>query len=841
MSTIWQDARYAMRVLAKSPGFAAIAILTLALGIGANTAIFTLLDAVVLKTLPVPSPSRLVVFDDGPGQGTQVSTPPPSGTWHYFSYPLYVYLRDHNQAFTDLAAVRSGQAPMAVKIEGRPSSAAPNRAVGHLVSGNYFQVMDVNTLLGRPLTSSDDQPGAKPAAVISYGYWQTQFSGNPAVIGQAVLLNATPFTIVGVMPQSFFGERVGKAPDFWVPLNFQPQIELASSFVTEKDAYWLNLIGRLKPGESRVQANAIVNVQLRQFLTEQTGSKLEQDARDRIAHSSIALASGARGISGLRFRYSRPLEILLVAVGLVLLIACANVANLLLARAAARQKEISMRMALGATRARLVRQWLTESLLLAGLGAIAGGLLSAWGVDALVGLLGRDVFVNVVPDARVLLFTLGVLVVTAILFGIAPALRSSRVEPMLTLREHSGWAASRAARSGLVRALVVLQVAMSLWLLAGAGLLARSLVNLQDQQFGFNPSNVLLVGINPRIAGYQPAELTNLYQKLLDRLNALPGVRSATVASYSPLSGSDRSDDITIQGRPTRQGEDMQVDHILVGPHYTESLGLQMLAGREIGQQDTPATAKVAMVNEAFVRHFLPGQNPIGRRFNFGGPNRENAVEYEIVGVMNDAKYYDVREASGPLVFTSILQAQDPTAFLSEVELRTAGNASAAANEVRSAIGQVDSRLPITDVATLRGQVNDNFRQVRLTASVAGLFSLLALALAAVGLYGLLAYSVAQRRNEIGVRMALGARPIDVFRMVLDRGIRLAGLGLVIGIAGALALTRALRTLLYGVGAADPATYLLTAVVLVTVAALACYIPARRATRVDPVTALRNE
>jgi len=500
-----------------------------------------------------------------------------------------------------------------------------------------------------------------------------------------------------------------------------------------------------------------------------------------------------------------------------------------------------MRMALGATRARLVRQWLTESLVLAGLGAVAGGMLAAWGVDALVGLLGQGIFVNVLPDARVLLFTVGVLVVTAVLFGAAPALRSARVEPMLTLREHSAWAASRVARSGLLRALVVLQVALSLWLLAGAGLLARSLANLQDQQFGFNPSNVLLVRINPRIAGYQPAELTNLYQKLLDRLNALPGVRSATVASYGPLSGFDRSESITISGRPRRQDEDMDVDMVLVGTRYAETLGLKVLLGRDIGPQDTPATPKVAVVNETFVRRFLPGQNPIGRRFYFGDPGEKPGAEYEIAGVVNDAKYYGVREAPDPLVFTSILQAQDPSAFLSEVELRTAGAPSAAAAEVRSAIGQVDSRLPITEVDTLRAQVNDNFRQIRLTASVAGLFSLLALALAAVGLYGLLAYSVAQRTNEIGVRMALGASPLEVFRMVLDKGIRMVGVGLVLGIAGALALTRALGTMLYGVGAADPATYALTAAVLVAVATLACYVPARRATRVDPATALRNE
>ncbi len=839
MITVWQDVKYAIRLLAKSPGFAAVAILTLALGIGANTAIFTLLDAVVLKTLPVPSPSRLVVFSGQTGQGTYASTTPPTGTWNYFSYPLYVYLRDHNKAFAGLAATRSGDTAVAVQIEGAASGVGPSRAVGHLVSGNYFGVMGVNALLGRTLTQADNMPNAKPATVISYGYWKSQFSGDPGVIGRTVILNRTPFTIMGVMPPSFFGMRVRKAPDFWVPIHFQPQIELAKSTLTAQDVYWLSLIGRLKPGESRTQANAIVNVQLRQFLTEQAGSKLDRSARNRIAHSSIALASGARGISSLRSNYSRPLEILLVAVGLVLLVACANVANLLLARAAGRQKEISMRMALGATKARVARQWLTESVVLAGLGAVAGGVLAGWGVDALVGLLGQGVMINVRPDATVLLFTLGVLVLTAILFGIGPALRSASIEPMLTLREHSGWAASRAARSGLVRALVVLQVALSLWLLVGAGLLSESLVNLQDQQFGFNPSHVLLVGINPRIAGYQPAELASLYQRLLDRLNALPGIRSATIASYSPLSHTELFSSVTVQGMATHPGENRSVAQVEVGPRYAETLGLKILLGRDIGWQDTAATAKVAVVNEAFVRRFLHGEDPIGHRFGFGGA--KHSGDYEIVGVVNDAKYFDVRRPTRPLVNTSILQTQDPSAFMAEIELRTDGAAGAAAGEVRSAIGQVDSRLPITDVGTLRAQVNNNFRQVRLTATVAGLFSLLTLVLAAVGLYGLLAYSVAQRRNEIGVRMALGASPPEIFRMVLNRGLRLVGLGLIFGIAGALALTRALGTLLYGVGSADPATYVVTAVILLAVATLACYIPARRATRVDPASALREE
>jgi predicted permease len=842
MATLLQEVRYALRLLAKSPGFAAIAILTLALGIGANTAIFTLLDAVVLKTLPVPGPSRLVVFSSKTGGGSEHSTPPPTGAWRYFPYELYVYLRDQNAAFVGLAAVRAGDTPVAVQMAGARSTAATTRAMAHLVSGNYSSVIGVPAMVGRTLEPADDVPGAKPAAVVSYSYWESQFSGDPAVIGRTVTLNRTPFTVVGVMPRDFFGVQVRKAPDFWVPLHFQPEVELTDSRLTDANEYWLNLIGRLKPGETMAQANAILNVQLRQFLTEQAGSKLDRSARDRIAHSSIEVASGARGISLLRSRYARPLEILLVAVGLVLLIACANVANLLLARATGRRREVSMRLALGATRARLVRQCLTESLVLATLGAAAGTLLAAWGVHALVGFLGQGVLVNVRPDARMLGFTLGVLLVTAILFGVAPALRSTGVEPMLALREHSGRAADGAARSNLVGALVISQVALSVWLLVGAGLLIRSLTKLEEQQFGFDPSNVLLVGINPRIAGYQQGQLPDLYRRLMQRLNSLPGVRSATVASYSPLGGSSSTSNVSIQGFSLPHGASTDSEKILVGPDYTETLGLKLLLGRDIGPQDTTATPRVGVVNEAFVRNFLPGQNPIGLHFGFNG--EKHSGDLEIVGVVNDAKYFDVRNAPEPLAFMAIEQGgigNAPPLFQSELELRTIADPSAMAAQARGAVADVDPHLPITGVTTLNRQVETNFRAVRLTGSVASLLSLLAVVLAAVGLYGLLAYSVARSTSEIGVRMALGARPGDIFWMVGSRGVGLVAVGLGLGIAGSLAVTRAIQSMLFGVSASDPLTYAATACLLAAVAALACYIPARRATRVAPAVALRHE
>ncbi len=844
METLWRDVKYALRLLAKSPGFAAVAILTLALGIGANTAIFTLFDAVVLKTLPVPHPGRLVFFSGHSGEGEEISTPPPAGAWIELSTAAYRYFRDHNRAFSEIAAVRDGETSVAVQRVGEASSGVVNRAVAHLVSGNYFRVMGVQALLGSTLDSSDNRSTAAPAAVLSYGYWKSQFSGDPAAIGKTVILNKTPFTIVGIMPQFFFGERVRKAPDFWVPLVFQPQIELTASRLTDTSDYWLAGIARLKPGETLAHANAIVNVQLRQFLTAQAGGKLSQNDRTRIARTSIQLVPGARGVSFLRENYSLPLEILLVAVGFVLLIACANVASLLLARATGRQRETAMRLAIGASRSRLLRQWLTESMVIAALGSCAGLFLSAWGVNLLVKLLGHGVFVNVHPDLRVLLFTVGAMALTALLFGIAPALRTARVEPILALREHSSVAGGRAARSTLSRAMVVFQVALSLCLLIGAGLLVKSFANLQDQQFGFNPRHVLLVGTNPRIAGYELAQLPSLYLSILDRLNHLPGVQSATIASYAPLSGYGSTGNISVQGRPPLHGEDADAERILVGPNYIETLGLKILLGREIGLQDTAASPRVAMVNEAFVRRFLGGADPIGQRFGFGG--RKSSGDLEIVGVVNDAKYHgdDIRHPIQPMVIFAIEQgkyANAPSPFGAQFEIRTVAGAAGVAAEVRRAIEDVAPHLPIGDVSTLRHQVDSNFRETRLTAAVAGLFSLLALSLAAVGLYGLLAYGVAQRTAEIGVRMALGARPSDVFRMVLGNGIRLVVLGLVFGILGALALTRALSSLLYGVGAADPVTFLVTAAILVAVAALACYIPARRAMRTEPAIAMRCE
>jgi predicted permease len=844
VETLARDIKYALRLFLKSPGFAAVAILTLALGIGANTAIFTLFDAVVLKTLPVPHPGKLVFFSSATGEGTEISTPPPTGAWQELSTAAYHYFRDHNQVFSQIAAVRDGDTSVAVQRIGSVSSGAVNRAVAHLVSGNYFRVMGVSAIAGRTLEPSDNLPSASPAAVLSYGYWKSQFSGDPAVIGETVILNRTPFTIVGVMPQSFFGERVRKAPDFWVPLIFQPQIELTASRLVNPSDYWLTGIARLKPGEALAHANAIVNVQLRQFLTAQAGSKLTQDDRTRITRSSIDLVPGARGVSSLRESYSQPLGILLVAVGFVLLIACANVASLLLARATGRQRETAMRLAVGASRGRLLRQWLTESLVLAVSGAFAGAALAAWGVSLLVKLLGRGVFVNVHPDFRVLLFTVAAMALTALLFGIAPALRTARIEPMLALREHSSAAGGRASRSKLARAMVVFQVALSLCLLVGAGLLSKSLVNLQDQQFGFNPRHVLLVGTTPRIAGYQLAQLPSLYQSVLERLNHLPGVRSATVAAYSPLSGYSSTGDVSVQGRPRLHGKDADVQRESVGPNYAETLGLRVLLGREIGPQDTAASPRVAMVNEAFVRRFLPGADPIGQHFGFGG--RKSVGDLEIVGVVNDAKYYghDIRKPPQPLAYFAIEQgryAHAPSPFDAQFEIRTFAGAAGVADEIRRAIEDVAPRLPIGEVGSLRHQVDSNFQETRLTAVVAGLFSVLALALAAVGLYGLLAYGVAHRTAEIGVRMALGARPADVFRMVLGNGIRLVALGLALGILGALALTRALGSLLFGVGSADPDTFLATAAILVAVGALACYIPARRAMRTEPATALRCE
>ena len=842
MSTLLADLRYGLRMLARNPGCTAVAVLTLALGIGANTAIFSLMDAVMLKALPVHKPEQLVLFFEGSDEGMRISDGVgEGGRWKYYSYPLYEYLRDHNQFFQGICAFRLGEDRLSVTVVGRPSGESAQEVMGHLVSGNYFSVLGVNAILGRTLSPEDDRPGARPAAVISYGYWKQSFGGDPAVVGKVVDLNGTPFTIVGVTPREFFGERVRRSPDFWLPMVMQPQIMLRESFLKDPHIYWVNLMGRLKPGAGRQQAQAGVTVQLRQCLTSQAGSQISPHVRKEIEKSYISLAPGGPGISGLRERYSKPLHILMAVVALVLLIACANVANLLLSRAAARHKEISVRLALGASRVRLIRQMLTESLLMAGLGGALGAVFAAWGVRILVSkFTGSSSRLDVSPDLRVLSFALAICALAAILFGLVPALRSTRVELAPALKASSFSPGATGRRWSLGKGLVSFQAAMSLLLLVGAGLFVRTLQKLEAEDLGFNRQHVLLVGIDPRLAGYKPAQLAPLYQRLIDRVNALPGVRSASLAAYSLMSGNSSTSNISVEGYTPPPGQDMNIHVNVVGWKYFETAGTPMLLGREMGLQDTASSLKVAVINATMAHDFFGDQNPIGRRFGFGDDPKHSG-DIEIVGVAADAKYSNLRQKPEPMVFLPVLQMRGDAAYVWELELRTAGDPRSAATEVRSALAGIDKGLPATKLKTLSEQVDDSLDQERTISQLSSVFGLLALTLACVGLYGVMAYRVARRTSEMGIRMALGAGSSDVLWMVLREALLLVLAGIAMGIPAAIGAGHLISSMLFGLTPSDPVTISLATLLLVAVAVLAGYLPARRASRVDPMVALRYE
>jgi len=839
VSALLQDLRYALRRLRNQPSFTAIAVLTLGLGIGANTAIFSVVSAVLLRSLPVQAPERLVLWSERPDEGT-ISGSLMSGRWEYFTFPVYRAYRDQLRAVSGLAALRSTTSALSIVGEGGTGDGPAQMGNGQLVTGNYFAVLGVTLLLGRPLTMADDDPAGPPAAVVSYGYWTLRLGGDPAAVGRTIQLNGVPVTVVGVMCREFFGERVRRAPDYWLPMQLQPRIELRAPIFDDVRMYGVRLLGRLAPGRTLAEAESEATAVLRRTLTAQSGSSLSEETSRLIAQSFVTLVPGGRGVSALRSTYRESLYLLSAVAALVLLIACANVANLLLARAAARHTEITVRLALGASGSRLARQLITEGVILALAGGVLGLVIAAWGSSLLVAAVSPTTPITPELNPLVLGFTAAVSLAAGVLFSLAPALRSGRLDLASALKDRSPSGGGPRGRIALAPALVAGQVALCLVLLVGAGLLTRSLINLRGQDVGFDRSSVLLVRLQTRLANYRSTDLEGLYRRLIDQVQSLPGVSSATVATYSPMGGMSRNNSVVVQGYQPREGDPTSSLVNLVGPRYPETMGMPIRAGRALGDGDRPGSPKVAMVNEAFARTYFQGQNPVGRRFGFGD-DAGDASEFEIVGMVGDARFGSAGDPSEMMVFLPMLQTTDESAYTSELAIRVTGDPAGAGPAVREAVAAVDPRLPISRMVSIDRQVDDSLNQQRLFARLVAVFGGLAVLLACVGLYGVVAQSVARRANEVGIRMALGAQRSAIVAMVLRETLGLIAIGLVIGVPAALGAAQVIRGQLFGVGTTDPLTVAATSLLLVVVAAVAGLIPARRAASVAPMTALRRE
>ncbi len=881
MGTILQDLKYGARMLAKSPGFTAVAVLTLALGIGANTAIFSLIDAVMLRSLPARDPSQLVLlrwtahgerrgsiessgFGDCSGEGSKEN---PGGC--SFPYPVFERIESEKENFSGAAAF-AGPAQLVLAGHG-----AARMASGELVSGNYFSTLGVNAVVGRTLGPEDDTLSASPAVVLSFRFWQSAFGGDRSALGRAITLNGVPFTIVGVADPSFTSLSPGKTQDLFLTLAMLPRLNIDwGGHSRELSNWWLVILARLKPGVplARAQAAATVLFRNEMFSGEKPIWKPSDDP-------AIVIAPAQSALSGERGDFSRPLYLLMFAVGFILLIACANVAGLLLSRAAARQKEIAVRLALGAGGGRILRQLLTESVTLSLAGGALGILFAYWGVRATEALIlgdSENPFPFVVgPDWRVLTFTISVSILTGVFFGLAPAFLGGRLNLTTALKENTSTLPGQETHPGgrfhLGKALVVVQVALSTMVLIGAGLFVRTLQNLHDIDPGFDTRNILIFGIEPTLLKYRDLQIRNLYRNLQEQLAALPGVKSVSYSSEALLNAGLWSGSIHIEGQPEKTESD--VDMFAPGPEFFQTMRIPLLEGRmftaadfeqaahaaasgeapEIAAAPSPSATKsppatgppiTVLVNATFVHDYFPKQNPLGKILTKGGSEglsgdiavaKPKSRHWEIIGVVGDTKYNNLRREIHPTVY---VPATGGGAYF---ELRTASDPRTLIASVRDAVKRADSNLPLFHVRTQTQRIEELLTQERLIARLASFFGALALLLAAIGLYGLLSYEVARRTREIGIRMALGAKRRDVTRLIILRGINLTLVGAVAGVAGGLALTRILSSLLYGVKPTDPLTYVAAAAILAAVALVASYIPAWRAAKVDPMVALRYE
>jgi predicted permease len=841
--TVLQDLRYALRQFVHNPVFTVVAVLSLALGIGANTAIFSIFNATMFKSLPVRDANELMVLTNPNASGVSVGMD--TGERNLLSYAEFTQLRDHITTMSGLCASESSLNRWEVRIAG----SSQEEARGRLVTEEYFSVLGVEPAIGRFFTSEAGAgPGSDPYAVISYGYWQRRFGGNTSVLGTPIRLYQTTVTVIGVAAPGFQGETVGEAPDFWVPMMMELQVKPGRDWLHEdlsKDiekVMWLHAFGRLKPGVTKAKAQAEIDVLFKGIIESGYPASLSAQARKEALDQHLLLHDARTGAFGGRDEFSRQLLIVMAFAGIVLLIACANVANLLLARATARYKEVGVRLSLGAAKGRLVRQFMTESLLLAIFGGVVGVFLAMGSARLLVRLLSgprNPLHLSTSLDLRVLAFTAGASLLTGLLFGLAPALRSTRVDINDSLRETGRGVTTSSRRLTLAKTLVILQVTFSLLAVVGAGLFLRTLWNLQAVGLGYPKENLLLVGIDGTTAGYKDARLANLYHDIQDRIRALPGVRGATYSGNGLFSGSESGDQIEVEGFTAQKDNDRGSRFDQIGPGYFSTVGIPMLLGREVEVRDTASSPRVCIINEAFAQHFFKDRNPIGKHITqvFG----DNRSLWEIIGVSRNARDHRLRDDVPPRFYEPVDQSNFGIPGAVNFEIRTVGDPEQMLGTIRKAVLDLNGDIPVVGARPLGELLDRVTSQPRMIAQLCTILGLIALLMAATGLYGVLSYGVARRTNEIGIRMALGAGRSRVIGMILrETGIMIA-VGLTVGMIAAAAATRLIKSWLYGLSALDPLTIAAAICVLGVVALVAGYIPAARAARVNPVTALRHE
>jgi predicted permease len=856
LEQILQDIRFALRLLRKSPAFTITVVLTLALGIGATTSIFTLFYDVLLRSLAVANPAELYrlgkearcCYWGGYSQDSEFSL---------VSYDLYKHFRDHTQGFAELAAFQASDPLLSVQRSG--SVEAAQTYPGEFVSGNYFTMFGVRPYAGRLLTSTDDRPGAPAVAVMSYRLWR-QNGSDPSVIGAVFVIDNTPFTIVGITPPNFFGDTLrSDPPDFFLPLNSETLVpEADAGDINQADQYWLDLIGRIQPGAKPASIETDMRVELKQWLRSHW-SEISANDRAKFPEQTLFLRPGGSGITSMREEYEHWLQILMMVSAFVLLIVCANVANLMLVRGMQRRREISVSVALGAHAWRLVRQALTESILLSLAGGMAGLVVAFAGTQLILYFAfpsargSAGIPINASPSMPVLLFAFSASLIAAVVFGIAPAWMTTRVDPIEALRG----AGRSTTRTGSLprKTLVVFQAALSLVLLAASGLLTAALHRLENQRFGFLQEQRTIVTINPGLVGYQPNQFTTLYDRIRDSLSSVPGVSAVAICQYSPLSGNNWATIVWVNGRPAPGPNDENVENMVywdrVTPGYFDAIGTQIIKGRSISKEDTATSQHVAVVNEAFEHKYFNNENPIGKYF--GRPDLGSPRLYEIVGVSQDARYldFDFDKPIGPFFYLPEAQHDvDPKTgqdsgpgahHLHDIILVTRPGITVSSAQIRQAMVSVDPRLPITSIRTLGEQVSDQFRQQRLIAQLSSFFGMLSLVLASIGLYGVTGYNVGRRTKEIGVRMALGATPAQAAALTIRGAFALVAIGLGAGFPLALAAGRFLGSQLYGLNPYDPAVVLLAILTLSFSTLVAALVPALHASRISPSEALRAE